>query len=259
MSSVSRRWTPSLGKVAEGLEDALYRHLGDGMISFLTEQVEAKRVVTKTPSTRNLGSFFKLFPHARLLIVVRDGRAVVESSVKSFGGSYEAKMRDWAKGGGGRRGFDQANKNSGFKYLIVRYEDIHNNQTQELRRIFTFLDLDTERYNFEDATNLPVRGSSTFHGQGEKSVHWQPTEKTSDFKPLQRWSHWRRALHERFNWIAEKYMVQFGYEPKQYTTNRFFWRIWNQAMDKWWQVKELARLAKKVQKRIFKKLPGVMD
>lgn len=89
VNSVSKLWARSLG---DGLKDELYRHLGDGLISFLTEQIDTKRVLTKTPSIRNLGNFFKLFPHARLLILIRDGRAVVESSVKSFDEGYEANI-----------------------------------------------------------------------------------------------------------------------------------------------------------------------
>lgn len=250
ISFTSKRWTPTLGGVAEGLEDALYRHLGDGLISFLSEQVDAKRLVTKTPSVRNLRNFFKLFPCAYLLILVRDGRAVVESSVKSFGTGYEAKMRDWANAADTILRFDQANRDNNLKYLIVRYEDIYSDQERELCRIFTFLDLDADLYDFKAAASLPIRGSSTFHGEGRASVHWDPVEKPSDFKPVQRWSHWGRALHERFNWIAGQYLVQFGYEPKRYTTNRLLWKMWNHAMVIWWQVRGLSRLFKGVRRRI---------
>lgn len=238
VDTASGHWTGSLGKVPEGLDSALCRHLGNSLVSFLIEQVDAKRVVTKTPDVRNLESFFKWFPDARLLIVIRDGRAVVESFVRSFGTSYEATMRDWAVAADTIFRFDQANKSSGFKYLIVRYEDIYTDSEQELRRILDFLDLSAEVYDFEAAANLPIRGSSVFHGE-KKTIHWKPIEKTTDFKPLQRWSHWERTMHERFNWIAGQYLVQFGYEQKQYYTNRLLWKVLNQAMDKWWQVKGL--------------------
>ncbi len=255
VNSVSRIWARSQG---DGLKDELYRHLGDGLISFLNEQVDTKRVITKTPSIHSLENFFKLFPRLRLLILVRDGRAVVESSVKSFGKSYEASIHKWATAADTILRFEQANRNTDFKYLIVRYEDIYSNPEQELGRIFAFLDLNAEVYDFGAAKNLPIRGSSNFHGKEKKSVHWEPVEKSSDFKPLQRWSHWGQALHKRFNWVAGQYLVQFGYEQKQYTTNWFFWKMRNQAMDKWWQVKELSRFARQIQKRIFKKLSNVV-
>jgi len=236
--SVYWHWSrkPSFG-VDESFADLLYQSIGNGLISFLTSQINEKRLVTKTPSVGNLKYFFKLFPHAYLLILVRDGRAVVESSVKSFGWDYEETMRKWADAARTILDFDRDTKNSNVKYIIVRYEDLYSNTEEELRRIFAFLDLETETYNLDAALGLPVKGSSVFHGQKEKSVHWKPVEKTSDFNPLQRWSRWNRALHERFNWLAGRYLVQFGYEKRQYATNRLLWVMYNRVLDIRWRAK----------------------
>lgn len=233
-------WKPPF-EVDESFEDLLCQSIGNGLISFLTSQINEKRLVTKTPSVGNLRYFFKLFPQAYLLILVRDGRAVVESSVKSFGWDYEETIRKWADAARTILDFDGNSKDSNVKYMIVRYEDLYSDTEEELRQIFAFLDLETETYNLDAAMNLPVKGSSAFHGQGEKSVHWEPIEKTSDFKPLERWSHWDRALHERFNWIAGQYLLQFGYEEKQYPTNRLLWAIYNRALDTRWRAKVLGQ------------------
>ncbi|TEU16559.1 MAG: hypothetical protein E3J21_10285 [Anaerolineales bacterium] len=253
VNSVSWHWRPSWG--AEGQKDVLCQYLGNGLVSFLTSQIGGdetqvkRRIVTKTPSVRNLGYFFRLFPRAHLLILVRDGRAVVESSVKSFGSNYETMMRHWADAAHTVLRFDQATQSSDFKYLIVRYEDLWNNLEGELRKIFAFLGLNAETYDFDAAANLPVRGSSEFRGLGEEAVHWKPVEKTPDFNPLLRWSHWGRALHERFHWIAGQYLVEFGYEEKQCSANRLLWLVWNTVLDIRWRVRDT------VQRRIFEKLP----
>jgi hypothetical protein len=218
-------------KIDDRLEDLLLQGIGNGLIKFINSQADKKRIVTKTPSIRNLELFFKLFPDAYLLILVRDGRAVVESCVKSFGWNYEETMRKWAYAAHLILEFDRNNSDSNLKYMILRYEDIHTNPVNQLHQIFDFVGLDVEAYDFEAAINLPVKGSSMFRGQGKKNVHWKPVEKTAEFDPLQRWKDWSRAQHERFNWIAGKYMIQFGYEEERYSTNQHWWDIWNRILD----------------------------
>ena len=251
--------------IAEGmeerLEDKLLQCLGDGLISFLTSRIRARRLLTKMPGVRNLEYFFKLFPHAHLLLLVRDGRAVAESAVKTAGSrpsitKYESAMRSWARGAKTILRFDQANKNSDFNYLIVRYEDLWRDVEGELPRIFDFLGLDGGTYDFTSATSLPVRGSSVFRG-GEAEVQWtSPVEKTADFNPMLHWNHWSQALHERFNWIGGEYLGQFGYEAQEYKANRALWTIWNLVLDMTWPIRSflqsIPRTSSRRSKRPFK-------
>jgi hypothetical protein len=102
------------------------------------------------------------------------------------------------------------------------------------------------------ALNLPVRGSSVFRGQDPTNIHWKPVEKTADFNPLLLWSHWDQALHERFNWLAGQYLVQFGYDKKQYTSNRFLWAVRNRLLDLRWDVR--TNLKRWSQKRILRRV-----
>jgi sulfotransferase family protein len=229
--------------VDEKLEDELLQSIGSGLITFMTSRVRSKRLVTKTPNVRNLEYFFQLFPHAYLLILVRDGRAVAESAARMhrFRPSlqrYEAAMRQWARGAKTILHFDQATKNSNFQYLIVRYEDLWQNVEGELRRIFDFVGLDATAYDFNAAANIAVRGSSIYRGLGEQRVQWdRPVEKTADFNPLLRWNHWGQELHERFNWIAGAYLEPLGYEAKEYKANPFRWALWNLALDFTWPIR----------------------
>lgn len=229
---------------------------GDHEAAQAVDSTGTKRVVMKTPSVQNLECFFKLFPRAHLLVLVRDGRSVVESSFKTFGWKYEATMRAWADAARTILNFDQAFKDSDLKYLIVRYEDLCSDLEKELRRIFDFLGLDTETYDFEMAVNSPVRGSSELGRQGDANVHWKPVKRTSDFNPLLRWSHWGRALHERFNWIGGQYLADFGYEENRYATNRLLWAVRNRVLDIRWRLRGAARTtARKILRgrRLFEK------
>ena len=223
-------------------------------ISFiLNSQVDHKslskgRVVTKTPSVQNLHYFFKLFPQAHLLILVRDGRAVVESSVKSFNSNYETMMRHWANAARTILHFKQSCRDSDYKYLIVRYEDLWSSREKELRKILAFLGLDIETYNFEAAESLPISGSSVLRKQSGGVLHWHPVEQTPDFDPLHRWSHWDRALHRRFNWIAGPFLAKFGYEEVQYA-DHLLRRMWNRVLDIKWHLRDTVR------SQIFDRLP----
>jgi hypothetical protein len=236
-----------------GVEDLLYEHLGNGIISVLSSQVKGKRLITKAPFVRNLNYFFKLFPRAYLLILVRDGRAVVESRVKTFGLSYEAAMRHWVGAADTILSFDQMARGLPLNYLTVKYEDLCNNLENELGRIFDFLGLNPKKYDFATAINLPVRGSSVFRGTRPKEYHWDPVEKTPDFKPVGRWNNWSRSTHERFNWIAGEKLVALGYEEKNFGKGKeWLWGAWNKALDVRWQLKEFYGSVVKLMKDALK-------
>lgn len=213
--AVYHKWIPlttaKLEPVIKSPVDTLLRHLGDGLLAFLyTQQPREKRLVTKTPWVTNLPYVFKLFPEAKLLLLVRDGRAVVESGTKSCWWDEEASMRQWAHAAQDIIQFKQDNQHLSHQYLILKYEDLYLNTVETMTDILTFLSLDAESYDFKLAVEAPVLGSSDSMKQYGK-IHWQPVEKTSDFTPLSRWQTWDDAKHTLFNQIAGKQMVQLGY------------------------------------------------
>ena len=247
--TVFAQWDPRWG-VEKTLRNRLCERLGSGLVSFLTEQAEAKRLVTKTPRVDNLDHFFTMFPDAHLLILVRDGRAVIESGVKTFRWHRENAIQKWAQAARTILDFDRGNKATSFKYRIVRYEDLWSNLDEELRRLLLFLDLDAGRYDFEEARHLPVRGSSAVRDQGD-DVHWEPVKRRSDFDPMSRWRHWSRAQHERFNWVAGRYLEQLGYQPQRSTSSRFLWSVWNLVLDvRWLVIRMLAPMYLMVKHRL---------
>ncbi len=255
VNATYKQWNPDW-KVKEIMDsDILFRYLGDSLISFLKLQFIKKnkqevydnkeslnisipkRLVTKTPSVRNIQHFFKIFPDAYLLVIIRDGRSVIESGVKSFNWDYEEAMREWTKAAHTIVCFDQDNKNSNNKYLIIKYEDLFSNTKEVIKKILLFLNLDEKRYDFDTAMSLPVFGSSELREQGEEKIHWKPVKKRSNFDPNTRWHHWGRALHERFNWIAGDYLEKFGYTKKVYNKNQYLWIMLNILLDIKWKVR----------------------
>ena len=254
VNSVYQNWNPLWRNNVEKIMgiNSLMNCIGQGLNLFINRQYESSlgtgqrtakkrskepdeypKLVTATPSVKNLEYFFQLFPHASLLIVIRDGRSVVESGMKTFKWDFDHAVRRWVNAAESIFRFDEAEQQG--RYLIVRYEDIYTNITDQMTRILSFLTLDVERYDFNAASDLNVMGSSELRSS-EGTVHWKAREKSADFNPIGRWSHWKRPQHERFNWLAGAYLERFGYAKKQYESQRTLWNRWNMILDRLYEL-----------------------
>lgn len=237
----------------------LLEGIGKGLITFLEDsktavlkkkesstpnQQTVKYLVTKTPQVVNLENFFHLFPKEKLLIIIRDGRALTESIQVSFKYNFEAAIRDWKTAARTILKFNEKKTNN---HLIIKYENLHANTEKEILNILEFLELDASKYDIQQALNLPVVGSSVFK-RGDGRVHWTPVQKTEAFQPLKRAANWTRKQHERFNWLAKDELLQLGYEPLVYTDGRLRWIIWNKTQDALF----IAKLWRKRFKKLFK-------
>lgn len=230
LEDVSSHWSPRKGVDAEVIE-SVFHTFGEAIMSFLASRNPTHRIVIKTPRVDNLAEFPRFFPEAPLLIIVRDGRAVVESGVNTFGWRHEWAMREWTRAGKIIRAFDEQHCGGNSSYLIVRYEDLWGSLETEIVRILDFLNLDTSCYDLDAARNLPIRGSSTLSESGAKEVHWKPMEKNAAFDPMSRWRHWGRMRHERFNWLAGDTMVALGYTLQKSGVSRGTAAFLNRVLD----------------------------
>ncbi|MEM7271499.1 MAG: sulfotransferase [Actinomycetota bacterium] len=207
---VSRGWSPEWNVPPEEAEQLL-RHLGKGVQQWLAQR-STKRIVTKMPTVEQAQHYFSLFPDSPLVVIVRDGRSVAESGVKSFGWSYERAFRRWnmaaeivlqlQRDHGDRDGF-----------AVVRYEDIIDKPGAVMRDLCVVADLDVDRYPIEEVESLPVRGSSTLKSDdNEAQLHWAPVERSGSFNPRERWRSWDEHLHRRFAAVAGASQVALGYD-----------------------------------------------
>ena len=227
VSAVSSHWVPGWGADPRLLQQSI----SDGLTNFLRHNVERPRLVTKTPNVTNIQHFFQVFTDARLLILMRDGRSVVESWLNSFSANFDTVTRGWARAARTVQGFRRQHAaEEGRRFMLVRYEDIYLDTEAEVRLILDFAGLDPARYDFASACNLPVRGSSVLRGGSEK-VHWNAVPREPGFNPLERWRGWNRERHERFNWLAGEQLEAFGYQPQRYKGPRLPWALRNRAGD----------------------------
>ena len=196
----------------EAFRDDIYRQIGDGLTSVLRERVDGgRRLLTKTPDPDNVEMFFSLFPDAKLVFIVRDGRDVVESSYRSWPSeSYSHWMRMWARGA--RIILDFA-KGPGMKHRdrwrLVRYEDLLGDR-QVFSSLLDFLDVPEQSFPWDELDQLPVRGSSTYRG-GRAELHWEPVARPKDFRPTGRWSSWGRLRRWQFRRLAGREQLELGY------------------------------------------------
>ncbi len=224
--------------------DALLRSLGLGLLHFMESQRnttidqptvtklkrknKTSRLITATPSVKNIESFFKLFDDAQLIIIIREGTALVESGVRSFNWEYEVAIRKWSANAKKILNFQQRNKTSK-RLLIVKYEDLYKDTHRELKRIIHFLNLDIDKLDFDAVDNLGVLGSSDLK-KGSGKMHWKQIKASDEFNPLSRSESWSSPLLCRFNWIAGQYAEQLGYQLKS-KNNSFYWKVFNITLD----------------------------
>lgn len=255
--SVYGKWNPNWEVEKKiGPPATLIKHMGHALGEFLKlqtkqstassgspEQPTTKRerpsiLLTKTPSVRGIENFFDLFPKDYLIVIVRDGRALVESGVRSFDWDYESAMRRWTTNAQAILDLKEKCQGSNQKLLIIKYENIFQNEKEELSKIFNFLDLDATLFDFDHAKSLGVIGSSDIKKTGA-AVHWDTNKKSKDFNPLARFSNWDRKKHNRFNWIAGSCMSELEYEIEDTHGNQYVYTLQNKILDAVWRCKEL--------------------
>jgi hypothetical protein len=191
----------------------LQASLGDGLARMIQAQVPGKRAVLKTPSLGGLDNFHLLFPDAKLLIILRDGRDQVESFLNSFPARnprFHQLVRGWAGSVTGLRRHLARMDRLAYPYLLVRYEDLFIRNQTELRRVFAFCGLDPEAYDYARAAQLPIRGSSEHLRQGSE---WKPVPRTPEFQPIGRWKSWPRSRRAFFSRTAGRHLKRWGYDP----------------------------------------------
>jgi hypothetical protein len=206
---VSSKWDPAWGIVSEETLAELHARIGTALLDFLST-AEDRRLVTKNPSVVGIDQVFAFFPTAQLIVLVRDGRAVVESCVRTFGWDVDLAARRWAAAASIAMRFLDGRATDDPAVRLVRYEDLVADPRSQMTKLLSFLDLDVAEYDFSAAERLPVRGSSVFLG-GQAEVHWDPVERTADFDPLRRWADWSAEQHRRFAWLAGRQQVALGY------------------------------------------------
>lgn len=216
-------------KLPELAEDDVLALVGEAWLDWAAAGLpEGTRLVLKEPSVRNLERFFRCFPRSSLLVLVRDGRDVACSSLRTgfaapqrfdalrprsyrriFVGRTAELARRWAEASARIRAFlELPEARAGAR--LVRFEDVVRHPEREVGAILEFLRLPPDRFRWDAFAELGVRGSS-FVGDGEGGLDWSE-RRPEVFDPVGRWRVWSAREIRRFGAVASAELAHWGYE-----------------------------------------------
>lgn len=190
--------------------------LAGGWLRQLQREAGDRQILLKSPHVQHLCLAPLIFPDARIVLCLRDGRDVVDSSLATFKGGWPRRKtfrqlaEEWRLSAEAILQADGTGQ--GDDMLVLRYEDLVADQAGTLERVLAFTGLDPGPYDHDAAAALPVRGSS--RGRRGGDARWQGEEKSADFKPVARWKAWPPSRRAKFDRIAGAALEAAGYDRK---------------------------------------------
>lgn len=184
---------------------------GSSFIAYLYSFMpEGKRMLIKVPSVKHLECFYWVFPYENLLVLMRDGRDVVSSTVRTWPEiKFADACRRWEHGARMVLCFHERYSGKRTGYWLGRYEDATRSPEAFVRTACKHFGLDPDKYPFDEVKNIPVVGSSSLKKQGQ--VIWKPMPRPKDFKPIGRWRDWSFNEKRVFKRIAGQALLDAGY------------------------------------------------
>lgn len=178
--------------------DEFVRHVGIGINSLYTSRSGGKRWVEQTPQyTLHLNNMVRLFPDGRFLFMVRDGRDVVHS-LRNFVSPVEHRngcqiWKDFMTAG-----LEFTDDDHGEQMMMVSYRAAVEETSQEMAKVFEFIDED-----FEQASVEFIRSNSPINSSFSEAEGLARTK---------RWQTWSPDEREVFADVAGDLLVDLGFE-----------------------------------------------
>jgi protein-tyrosine sulfotransferase len=194
----------------------LLAYLASGWLMALQKEAGQRRLLLKSPHVQNLALFRHIFPYDTLLLCLRDGRDVIQSSLNTFARwhlrskGFAELAREWRYATEAILSFEPGGEHAYANAKVVRYEALVEDTEAVVRDTLRHARLDPEVFDFDALRRLPVRGSSSLASRGDQ--RWAPHEKPKDFQPVGRWRQaWSGRAKRRFKAIAGAALIQAGY------------------------------------------------
>lgn len=226
--SLSR--SPNLPELSE---TDLLPYLGDALLAYLSENLEKnQRMVLKEPTVKNLIYFFRFFPQSFLIILVRDGRDIAASSLKTnfaappkfvwsqpksyrylFRHPLEVLAHRWNEASHTIFNFIESTKGTENekKFRVIKYEELLEDLEGSVKKILDFVELDQGQYNWDGLFNMKVKGSS-FINNKDGELDWRESNiRTSEFNPVGRWKQWSEKEKRIFQAICGETLHRWKY------------------------------------------------
>jgi protein-tyrosine sulfotransferase len=184
---------------------------GGALLAYLQLETPAdKRLLLKVPGVQHLDSFFTVFPHEHLLLLLRDGRDVVQSTVRTWPQlRFSFVCRRWKRAARMVLACHERFSHRAEGYWLARFEDAVREPEAFVMEACRRFGLDESRYPLGRIAEVAVRGSSSLSPPGD--ISWHPVDKPRDFRPAGRWIDWSAGKKRTFRRIAGQELVELGY------------------------------------------------
>jgi protein-tyrosine sulfotransferase len=192
-------------------ENDLLALFGASLMAYLHGLTEpGQRLLMKVPDVQYLSYFFTMFPFENLLILIRDGRDLVNSTVKTWPNrDFSEICRLWDQTARLIMTFEKECRQFKRQFMVVRFEDAVENPERFARKVGDHFQLDENRFQSEKIKDLPVKGSSSLKKNGEMT--WKPMAKPEGFNPVGRWRDWPDRDKEIFKKNCGQALMDLGY------------------------------------------------
>ena len=183
---------------------------GAAFVHYLYSFVEpGQTVLVKETSMRAFERFPLVFPDERLLLLMRDGRDLVSSSIRTWPSMNFAELcTRWSDSTNTMLDFVEAHPRPDF--WLTKFEEILDAPDAFVREACKRYELDAARYPFEEQDNIEVIGSSTMSEAGQ--VDWDKhVVAPKGFKPTGHWMKWSAGQKREFKKIAGPALIRAGY------------------------------------------------
>jgi protein-tyrosine sulfotransferase len=207
-----RAYRQNMGKIGDHDFLPLF---GASIMAYLYSFVPAgKRMLLKIPDAQYLRYFYAVFPCEIPLLLMRDGRDLVASTINSWPSrDFGEVCRLWDNSARAMLAFQAQYPAPLYHYLAMKYEDVVARPAEFVTAACNSYSLDSNRYPYERISTLPVRGSSTMEKKVSKSISWSPMEKPKNFNPIGHWQGWTEKRKRYFKKIAGSALIECGYTP----------------------------------------------
>jgi len=184
---------------------------GSSIVAYLHSAApDGMRVLVKVPGVQYLHRFFDVFPYENLLLLVRDGRDLVHSTINTW-----PQIRFWMACLRWRRAANMAlyvksifeRQDAGFWF--GRFEEAVKEPAAFVTDVCSHFRLDLASYPWDKISDISVRGSSSIGKSRE--VIWEPVEKPQGFQPFGYWRKWSPFRRVIFKTIAGDSLRKMGY------------------------------------------------
>jgi len=184
---------------------------GSALMGYLHAGVPAgKRMLLKVPSVQYLGHFQSVFPYEQVLLLARDGRDVVHSTLRTWPQlRFFMVCLRYRRAANMVLAFHERHRHRKEGYWLGCFEDAVRDPAGFVRTACRCFGLEESRYPFERIDSIPVHGSSTLSEAGDTT--WRAVPKPAGFRPTGHWQQWSAVRRRVFKMIAGRSLLDLGY------------------------------------------------